>query len=511
MIKTVTLKGSELKVEGLGGFNAFVQNLGSLVMYASKNPGVSAGGDNVAEIPAGSGKLISSTNGTVYLLGTGRAEVTGLDGDSVIAAGGAAVAYSGSGGSQSVDSAALSEAMAELMTYADVGDEETLDTAKEYAESLVQNKADRSEIPEIPEISEIPTSLPANGGNADTVGGFTVGCNVPADAVFTDTVVDISGKVDAHNPTVTGAFSMNRKADIHVGYWSFTAGDECAGINACTFGAGRQSTASAELSHAEGWMCKTLGFCSYAFGNHVNTTATGRYSFATGILNTGSNFASFVCGKYSKEMTTGADKTSSIGDAFIIGNGTGTDSATTTASNAFRITYEGDVYGTKAYTSSGADYAEFIKPWFDGNPDSEDRVGYFVTIKDGKLRFAEADDYIVGITSGNPSIVGNGDEDWLGRWQRDEFDRIITEEGHFKANPDYDASKKYVERKDRPEWDYVGMIGVLPLRDDGTCKPGGFAKCGAGGVATAADEWECHKTFFVIERVSENVVKVEMR
>ena len=34
----------------------------------------------------------------------------------------------------------------------------------------------------------IPTSLPANGGNAATVGGFTVGCNVPADAVFTDTV-----------------------------------------------------------------------------------------------------------------------------------------------------------------------------------------------------------------------------------------------------------------------------------------------------------------------------------
>lgn len=35
-----------------------------------------------------------------------------------------------------------------------------------------------------------PTSLPANGGNADTVGGFTVGTNVPADAVFTDTTYE---------------------------------------------------------------------------------------------------------------------------------------------------------------------------------------------------------------------------------------------------------------------------------------------------------------------------------
>lgn len=38
------------------------------------------------------------------------------------------------------------------------------------------------------DISDFPASLPANGGNADTVGGFTVKTNVPADAKFTDTV-----------------------------------------------------------------------------------------------------------------------------------------------------------------------------------------------------------------------------------------------------------------------------------------------------------------------------------
>lgn len=38
------------------------------------------------------------------------------------------------------------------------------------------------------DLSAIPVSLPANGGNADTVGGFTVGANVPAGAKFTDTV-----------------------------------------------------------------------------------------------------------------------------------------------------------------------------------------------------------------------------------------------------------------------------------------------------------------------------------
>ena len=38
--------------------------------------------------------------------------------------------------------------------------------------------------------SEIPTELPANGGNADTVNGHTVGIDVPENAVFTDTIYD---------------------------------------------------------------------------------------------------------------------------------------------------------------------------------------------------------------------------------------------------------------------------------------------------------------------------------
>ena len=54
-------------------------------------------------------------------------------------------------------------------------------------------------------ITGLPTSLPANGGNADTVGGFTVGVSVPANAKFTDTntITTINSK--------TGAIS---KADI---------------------------------------------------------------------------------------------------------------------------------------------------------------------------------------------------------------------------------------------------------------------------------------------------------
>ena len=53
--------------------------------------------------------------------------------------------------------------------------------------------------PDIPDmtgyakLSDIPSRLPADGGDADTVGGHTVKADVPEDAVFTDTVPDMSG------------------------------------------------------------------------------------------------------------------------------------------------------------------------------------------------------------------------------------------------------------------------------------------------------------------------------
>lgn len=220
-------------------------------------------------------------------------------------------------------------------------------------------------------------------------------------------------------------------------------------------------------------------------------------------------------------------------DALVIGNGFKNTNGAVQHSNCFRVTTEGEVYGLTSFKSSGADYAEFIKEWADGNPNNEDRVGYFVTIKNGKLNKAFPGDYIVGITSGNPSIVGNADEDYYWMYERDEFNRIVYEEVHealpevnketgevmyveseytkrvMKRSKDYDQNLqiKYVQRKDRKEWDYVGMMGVIPVRDDGTCLPDHFCKCTTGGIATIAEERN-FDTYYVIERISDNVVSV---
>lgn len=55
------------------------------------------------------------------------------------------------------------------------------------AEANVQSDWNESNEESDAFIKNKPASLPANGGNADTVGGHTVEANVPANAVFTDT------------------------------------------------------------------------------------------------------------------------------------------------------------------------------------------------------------------------------------------------------------------------------------------------------------------------------------
>lgn len=78
-IRTITLDGAEIKVEGMSGQNAIVRNLGDAVIYASVSPGVIADADGVAEIPAGGGVVLYDTRGTVYLLGSGKVQLTGTD------------------------------------------------------------------------------------------------------------------------------------------------------------------------------------------------------------------------------------------------------------------------------------------------------------------------------------------------------------------------------------------------------------------------------------------------
>ena len=499
--KTITLTGAEIAVTGLDGAHAHIRNDGADVIYAAKAAGISAGADGVLSIPAGQAATVYGISGTVYMLGTGSAQIISNDYSELpfktsTASGGSAV-----------------DEQARTALGAHVGNAEIHVTADEKANWDSKDGG----------VGQNTT------GTEYTIDGTTYTAKTGAE-IFNDY---------ANNKAIGKYSHAEGDSTTASGGYSHAEGSYTKASSNGSHAEGANTTASGPLSHAEGDSTTTSSWASHAEG--VSTTASKSGSHAEGAYTTASSYASHAGGKYNKAMTNSTSATDNTGDSFVIGNGTSTGAL----SNAFRVTYGGAVYGLSAFNSSGADYAEFIKPWADGNPDNEDRVGYMVTIKNGLLHKANEGDYIVGITSGNPSIVGNADEDYYWRYERDEFNRFVYEDAeeeveqldddgapvldengmpvmvktgniiknaHYKLAADYDPTKQndYIERKNRPEWSYVGMIGVIPVRDDGTCEAGCFCKCGQNGIATRAES-RGFDTFFVIERISDNVVSVELR
>lgn len=346
----------------------------------------------------------------------------------------------------------------------------------------------------------VTTATTTGSGNAVTAITASNGAlTVTKGSTFLTKHQDISGKMNTSNPTGFGSFSLNRKSETDVGVYSFAVG--------------YKTTASGFGSHAEG----------------RGTIAKGEYQHAQGT--------------YNVEDTT---------STFIIGNGV----EDSDRSNAFSVKFNGVVKAASTITASTtADYAEFFE-WIDENPNNEDRVGYFVTLDGNRIKIAsDNDDYILGIVSGEPFVLGNGDCDtWNKMYLHDEFRRTIYEpapkveeveikeeqeetyidketgeekirtvevvvghefkevEGEFdgtrpKLNPDYDNTQQYISRFDRKEWSPVGMLGVLAVRHDGTAKVNGYVTVNKNGIATACDR-NIENSYRVIKANTDSVVEI---
>lgn len=237
-------------------------------------------------------------------------------------------------------------------------------------------------------------------------------------------------------------------------------------------------------------------------------TASGIYSNAFGKGNLAKHFNT-IFGKWANDDNiSGAVESSTIvGSLLAVGNGT-SDSG---KSNALRLMTNGTLAIMGSYLTSGADYGEYFE-WLDGNPTDADRRGLFVTLDGKKIKPIDADDitetdFVLGVISSFAGIVGNADEDWQGRWLKDEYGALIIENGSYVQNPDYDPTQKYIPRAERKEWDVVGMRGVLTVRDDGTCEVNSYCKPIKGGTVTATSEY-ARNTYRVIERINENLIKI---
>lgn len=276
--------------------------------------------------------------------------------------------------------------------------------------------------------------------------------------------------------------------------------------------------ASGKGSHAEGY--NAFEYChmiAQGDGSHIQNVGTVAKNYgqtSMGCLNEDDEAP--------KPTSYDASK-----PALIIGNGKSNESR----GNAFKVLFNGQTFADGQYSSSGADYAEMFE-WKDGNPNNEDMVGRFVTLDGDKIRLATATDtYILGIISGAPTIIGDNPMRWQGKYLNDEWGRPIYEDIEItykelekqedgaeievektridhvrKLNPDYNPKEKYIPRTERPEWDYVGMMGKLLVKQDGTLVAGGFCKSGNDGVATKADNG-----YYVMKVINENQALILFR
>lgn len=212
----------------------------------------------------------------------------------------------------------------------------------------------------------------------------------------------------------------------------------------------------------------------------------------------------------------------------IAGNGT-----SSSRSNSHTLDWQGNAVFAGTVSNSGADYAEYFE-WLDENENVDDRVGYIVTLVGNKIKFANSEDDVLGIVSGTATVLGdNAEWEWQGKYLKDEFGRKIidwvehkstttiykddgtTEEkeislGFFpepRINPDYNENEEYVNRYWRPEWDAVGLMGKLFVRDNGSCQVGSYVKPDNGIAIPSMEKTNMR----VLKRVNDNVIQVLLK
>lgn len=92
-------------------------------------------------------------------------------------------------------------------------------------QTALDNKANIKHTHKKSDITDFPNSLPADGGNADTVNNHTVGTDVPTNALFTDTVYDdteIDNRVKKNTDDISQLFDITKDGETITGSSSYT-------------------------------------------------------------------------------------------------------------------------------------------------------------------------------------------------------------------------------------------------------------------------------------------------
>lgn len=391
--------------------------------------------------------------------------------------------------------------------------------------------------------SNVASATKLNTARTLTIGNTGKSFNGAANVSWSLDEIGVLGRTTAgksytfNNATVTGSSKDYIFHDIDNnqaggGDWQFVIGSQNKAFNGnCIFVSGWRNTVQGNQCAAMGQDNIVAGIANIALGSGNQVTADAQGGLSLGNYNTCKANASLSGGWYT-EVQKSSNQSIGYGNHVTVATascaafgayngysfsgpylslGNGTESA---RANAFRAAAAG-VYSSGSYHSSGADYAEYFE-WLDGNLDGEDRRGRFVKLDGEKILLAESiDDDILGIVSGNPSVVGDSYEDqWQGQYLTDIYGELLTEDYTdedgttrkvWVLNPDYNPDKPYVPRSDRQEWSAVGMMGKLIVIDDGTCKPNDYCVPTTGGIATRS---EGRVGYRVLSRIDDTHIKV---
>ena len=270
----------------------------------------------------------------------------------------------------------------------------------------------------------------------------------------------------AHTQAIASMAHAEGLSTIASGGKSHAEGHSTTASGANAHAEGYSTTASGENTHAEG--NSTTASLQAAHAEGYGTTASGYAAHAEGYSTKASSENQHVQGKYNIEDTANTY-------AHIVGNGT----SDTTRSNAHTLDWNGNAWFAGKVTSENADYAE-VGQWADGNTNDEDRIGYFVAIDDtteGRTMVkATSTADVRGVTVDSPAFSGGYSAD--------------------KADSNGELSKQY---------DYVAIMGIVPVIDNGTCTVNGRCMPADDGTAIPSTN---NLGYQVIERIDSTHVMI---
>ena len=388
----------------------------------------------------------------------------------------------------------------------------------------------------------------AGGYNASATNGGAIGDNAFEDeggfaGGYRASATDGGGAIGDNVNAIAGGGAVGSGAHTNNGGFAGGANASAGAGGAVGYGASENNGGFAGGANASA----TSGGAVGANADATTGGAIGISAFTTsgGAVGCFTKTEKGFAGGYNAQTINGDDPI----DAIQLGTGTNSIEKTLQVYNYQLMDASGNVPSarlTQAVNSAGSDYAEMLE-WSDGNLNNEDRRGLFIAYDDSnpdKIKIANKDDEIIGVTSSIPTVIGNScNDNWKCKYKTDVFGKPLTQIVHHDAeyieidvkdidengnklktthkeqklihseydseeyiiNPKYDSAQEYIPRLKRKEWAVIGMIGQLIMIDDGTCIPGKKCVCGENGIATLSEN---NSGFRVLSRIDDTHIKV---